>query len=134
MNLLEQFGRPYARVAQALEPVGRGKCFTFCSARALANARLTYVEGQARDPQGHLQPHAWLLDARGVVLDPTWGNQGQEYFGIAFRTEYLRRLRREGVTAEVGYLFYLQGHFAHEIPEALVEFESSCDYGATTRK
>jgi len=56
--------------------------------------KLTYCEGFA---MGIIPVcHAWLLH-QGKVIDPTWSN-GTEYFGVAFRSDYVFR-----IAAETGY-------------------------------
>ena len=46
----------------------------------------TYCEGYAMGIIPVL--HAWCLDKKGNVVDPTW-KDGTEYYGIPFKTEYV---------------------------------------------
>jgi hypothetical protein len=60
---------------------------------------LVYVEGYACSGSlGFPFPthHAWLVDAEGRVIDPTWEDpETSTYFGVPFRTEYVARTIRE---------------------------------------
>lgn len=64
-------------------------------------AKYTYVEGWAAG----IIPvhHAWVVDAAGNVVDPTWAppnrvTPGTAYFGVAFKKAYLER-----ATTRAGY-------------------------------
>ena len=56
------------------------------------NKDLTYVEGFVAI-HGVPIEHAWCVDANGVVVDPTIENVNQvvAYYGVPFKTEYLKR-------------------------------------------
>lgn len=61
---------------------------------------LVYVEGFAAwesfDPPVH---HAWVADADGRVIDPTWGyRSGGVYFGVPIVPRYIQKLLRQGFT------------------------------------
>ncbi len=68
-------------------------CYYNCQQLVLKYQSLTYVEGYAV-PQGFkfLMPinHAWVLDADGKVIDPTWEPFGICYLGIPMTTEWLK--------------------------------------------
>lgn len=78
-------------------------CYGNASHLAFDNPELTYVEGKVHS----IIPidHAWCVDQDGVVIDPTLtalDHEGKpracEYFGVPFRTEYVRRaIARNGV-------------------------------------
>ena len=40
---------------------------------------------------GHPVAHAWCVDPEGFVVDTTW-DEGMDYLGVPFRTEYVRRM------------------------------------------
>lgn len=53
-------------------------------------ASLTYCEGLI-DP-AIIETHAWVVDAEGNVIDPTWKfDASREYVGIPFRSDYVFR-------------------------------------------
>lgn len=35
--------------------------------------------------------HAWLVTTDGEVVDPTWPEPGTEYFGVAFKPDFVRK-------------------------------------------
>jgi hypothetical protein len=59
-------------------------------------AGLTYVEGYACSGAvgfPFVTEHAWLVDADGNVVDPTWDDpEHSAYFGVPFRPEYVRAI------------------------------------------
>lgn len=63
-------------------------CYQNASEASLRH-RLIYCEGYACGPIPVL--HAWCVDDRGRVVDPTWRKRGTEYFGIAFDRKYVLR-------------------------------------------
>jgi len=88
-------------------------CYANCQRLVLKNRSLTYVEGyaMAADVSIPLQ-HAWLLDADGYVIDPTWETSGCCYLGIAFRRAWVKSIwnsrKQKGRTDE---LSILQGNY-----------------------
>jgi hypothetical protein len=91
-DLLLRHGRAYEwyrfprRLARGLPR----QCYLNASRLALRSSRFTYVEGCAIGCSlGIPVEHAWCIDAEGRVVDPTW-KDGHDYFGVAFRTTYLR--------------------------------------------
>lgn len=57
--------------------------------------RYTYVEGKAAT-DGLVVNHAWLEDADGTIIDPTWGNHLETdatptYYGIRFAADFVLR-------------------------------------------
>ena len=70
------------------------ECFRNATNLALRKPDLyTYVEGYAVNIWIPTSPvaHAWCIDSQNFVVDPTW-EEGTEYFGVAFRHDYLRRI------------------------------------------
>jgi len=70
----------------------RNQCYANATHLALYNKDLTYVEGYVAI-HGVPIEHAWCVDADGVVVDPTIEDVGQVvgYFGVPFKTAYLKR-------------------------------------------
>jgi len=91
-------------------------CYANCQRLVLKNRSLTYVEGYAM-AQGVSIPlqHAWLVDANGYVIDPTWETPGCCYLGIAFRTAWVKSIwnsrKQKGRTDE---LSILQGNYLED--------------------
>ena len=97
-------------------------CYRNAARLALRSARYTYVEGCAVAPGiGISLDHAWCIDQAGHVVDPTW-QDGRDYFGVAFRTDYLRRVVR--ANRQYGLIHNVRMDFPlltgqHRIEEAL---------------
>jgi hypothetical protein len=68
------------------------ECYKNASLLVLRRPDLTYVEGFATIPTMTGLPfaHAWAVDDKGTVIDPTWETPGTSYFGIPFATDYLQ--------------------------------------------
>lgn len=73
--------------------LGKQNCFQHAAEAAMLERSITYCEGYAIS----IIPvhHAWLLDSAGNVIETTWPEVGQAYFGIPFRTDYVRRQVKE---------------------------------------
>lgn len=70
-------------------------CFANCLRLADFSRSLTYVEGFAVIAGCRYEiDHAWCVDDLGRVLDPTWKQPGDGYFGVPFATSYVRRRLR----------------------------------------
>ena len=98
------------------------QCYRNAARLALRSGRFVYVEGYAVAPKiGISIEHAWCIDAARRVVDPTW-EDGCDYFGVAFRTDYLRRVVRANRTYGLIYNTPM-GHplltGEHSIEEAL---------------
>lgn len=63
---------------------GRARACFANSLRLGTKAGLRYVEGVALPDVGILVHHAWCLDERDRVVDPTWSTPGRAYFGVVF--------------------------------------------------
>jgi hypothetical protein len=69
----------------------RKQCYCNSALCALDHPTLRYCEGFCYDCSlNHLFEHAWLIDERGIVVDPTLRDTPLAYFGVPFQTEYLR--------------------------------------------
>jgi len=93
-RLVRDFGRRW-EWAELPADVGAGelrRCFPQARALAIAQpTRFTYVEGYACNRTPCPIHHAWCVDERGFVVDPTWVvTENASYFGIAFEAEILR--------------------------------------------
>ena len=64
---------------------------SFANAFALASSRhdLTYCEGYGLDVIPVL--HAWCIDSKNRVVDPTWINPQAKYFGVPFELGFVSR-------------------------------------------
>jgi hypothetical protein len=70
-------------------------CYSNCQQLAFENSSLTYVEGYALHPDvGFPFAHAWLLDADGCAIDPTWETPGC-YFGIPLSMVWVQSFLEE---------------------------------------
>jgi len=74
--------------------VKRGKvkeCFKNAFHLADSGSGLVYVEGYATS-KGLPFPvlHAWCVDSKGNILDPTW-KDGEEYYGVPFDMGFVCR-------------------------------------------
>ncbi|MEG4431561.1 hypothetical protein QUA95_15905 [Microcoleus sp. F10_A2] len=84
-------------------------CYANCQRLVLKNRSLTYVEGYAM-AAGVSIPlhHAWLLDANGYVIDPTWETPGCCYLGIPLSTAWVKSIwnsrKQKGRTDELSIL------------------------------
>ena len=91
-------------------------CYANCQRLVLKNRSLTYVEGYAM-AEGVSIPlhHAWLLDANGYVIDPTWETPGCCYLGIPLATSWVKSIwnsrKQKGRTDE---LSILQGNYLED--------------------
>ncbi len=66
-------------------------CYANAARLALDNSNYTYVEGIATPDFIELPiQHAWCIDNKDNVIDPTWKTAGSVYYGVPFNTEFLR--------------------------------------------
>lgn len=109
--------------------VGRGEpkqCFANAGRLALMDPRYTYVEGfaAARISDNLTFPthHAWVVDADGRVVDPTWHDgTGEAYFGAAVHADALRT--RVAETGVWGYLDRQSGRHVFEPEDRAAQFD-----------
>jgi hypothetical protein len=66
------------------------------NSRRLATAypELRYCEGFAGDYLWGWLPHAWCVNGKDAVIDPTW-DEAEFYFGISLDVEFVTKLQRE---------------------------------------
>jgi hypothetical protein len=84
-------------------PIGKlGRCGQNALRLAMKQPGLTYVEGVAWTPQGLIE-HSWVVDQDRLIVDPTWGDKGshQEYFGVPFKTAYIRKVCARGIRGSI---------------------------------
>jgi len=88
---MEKFGRTWVPAPLDERIFKRGReqeCFRNATLLAIKRPRLSYVEGYA-----DYQEHAWCVDSKGNVVDPTWPKDMpplKTYFGVAFKTEWVK--------------------------------------------
>ncbi|MGR9449172.1 hypothetical protein [Rhizobium leguminosarum] len=97
---LRSFGRLYTSIArrpQWLVPGEVKQCFRNATAFALVRDDVTYVEGFALDPALPIPlEHAWLVDDKGQVIDPTWDdNIGHVYYGVPFEINFVAAMMEQ---------------------------------------
>lgn len=85
---------------ESLDKLGEPKlCFMNAYQYMLSHDDIIYVEGYANRVIPLM--HAWCVDKTGVVLETTWEEPGEAYFGVAINREYVfdivLKARRYGV-------------------------------------
>lgn len=81
------------------------QCYENASKLAMSSDAFTYVEGYANVMIP--VPHAWCVDDKDVVIDPTWEDSTKcQYFGVPFTDIYLRRRMLQ---TEVWGVFWSEG-------------------------
>lgn len=104
------------------------RCFENAATLAAADEGLTYVEGIA---WGKVPcPHAWCVDDKGSVIDPTWaaGDDWAQlrYFGVPFKTSFVLEMQQHGssvITAGDGAM--LRGIPRAQWHRVIPKFEST---------
>lgn len=66
-----------------------GYCYANASRLAMRNPEYIYCEGYAAVVFPVM--HGWCVNRDGQVVDPTWGEDGVDYFGIPIKRKYLMR-------------------------------------------
>jgi len=64
-----------------------GECYKNAYLLVLHNPEMTYCEGcvqRAGASHVFIGIHAWAIDSRDRVIDPTWKSEGVDYFGVPF--------------------------------------------------
>jgi|SRR6185295_8681496 len=77
-------------IEMPLELMQTGNCFDNAYEYA-TKYNLKYCEGYAFD--GMPKEHAWCIKRGKVVVDPTWGLAGSDYFGYSIDLDSVQRLR-----------------------------------------
>ena len=140
-TLLDYPGRPYPTMYHFLLRHGRDfswrplpaglrrglprQCFLNAMLLAFRSPNYIYVEGFAMCgglPAMSME-HAWCVDRKGFVADPTW-QEGTDYFGVPFRTKYLKKVALERKSS--GVLYNPEMRFPlftgeHSIEDAIAE-------------
>ena len=75
-----EFGLPKGCYYNCLQILNERPELIYCEGYALADGLVLPV------------PHAWLINDRGVVIDPTWDTDSA-YIGVAFDTNWLKSLQ-----------------------------------------
>ena len=134
-------GKEAAILAEGIHAVGplhlpewvdkgpRGYCYQTAMRAAVEHDHLRYVEGYALF-QGIPLEHAWVYDmVTGAHYDPTWDQDGSEYYGVVFDTSFILSLsfctERYGVWASERYDL-LEAYMRDGFPEfAILQFGSN---------
>ena len=89
-------------------PFMAGRCFANSQEliRSFPAIDLTYVEGYASvEEEGECiiisGLHAWLLDGDQKVIDPTFPDEGIEYYGVPFNWDYVEEVTSQQPGASV---------------------------------
>ena len=96
-HFVTKFGRAWTSPSPDSKPVPAVGSHCFFNAQVFLKSereRLTYVEGFGGDPATGFVPihHAWLVDAAGRVVDPTWPDSDLcSYFGVPFNSDFVLR-------------------------------------------
>lgn len=99
----------------------RKQCYKNAANLAISDKSLTYVEGWAFSGLIPVE-HAWCVDARGNVVDTTWGYEPDtQYLGVPVHTRYLiDYLLEKGVYGIFGTphsMSFLLNDYLSAIPE-----------------
>jgi hypothetical protein len=96
IEYLEKYGtwfpEPGLHGHQRMEP---NQCFKNCTEKAWEPG-LIYVQGLVAGKIGIVYPHAWITDAEGRCIEPTWdlaNYDGSRYFGVPFTLHELATLQ-----------------------------------------
>lgn len=81
-------GRDF-KPSQTCWALGNQNCFQHAAEAAMLHRDFTYCEGYAAGIIPVL--HAWLVDTNGLVIETTWEEVGEYYYGIPFRTDWVRQ-------------------------------------------
>ncbi|BAZ18935.1 hypothetical protein NIES4071_108200 (plasmid) [Calothrix sp. NIES-4071] len=91
-KLILEVGKPYLTIAKNSKLKGTPKnCYENCFNIIKRRQNLTYCEGYATDDEVSLIfTHAWLINDKGEVIDPTWREPSNPaYFGAAFNNDFV---------------------------------------------
>jgi hypothetical protein len=105
-RLILETGKPFLNKVEPPPFKGKPKsCFQNCLQGLWDRPQLYYCEGFAiTDDVDIAASHAWLLNDKAEVIDPTWTGEmfpGCTYFGVVFDTEFVvsfaAKTRRYGI-------------------------------------
>ncbi|BDA71816.1 hypothetical protein CAL7716_059820 [Calothrix sp. PCC 7716] len=91
-KLILEVGKPYVTTAKNSKLKGTPKnCYENCFKIINKYQDLTYCEGYATDDEvSEIFTHAWLINEKGEVVDPTWREPSNPaYFGAAFNRDFV---------------------------------------------
>ncbi len=95
-SLILAYGRPFIKKVKSSFKAEPKSCFKNCFQALWKYQNFSYCEGYATDDELPLAlSHAWLVNEKGEVIDPTWvGKQhkGSTYFGVVFNREYVMEM------------------------------------------
>ncbi|WP_139015579.1 hypothetical protein [Ensifer aridi] len=91
---LVRYGREFPVIAPKpgwLRMGEKRNCYNTATTYAVTRSDIFYVEGYAFEPELPFPvQHAWLVDANGQVIDPTYEDTTDHvYFGIAFKRDFV---------------------------------------------
>jgi len=99
-EFVHKHGMPFGKcmpLPKGYSPGKEQRCFFNAFCMTVKYPKLTYVEGFARlvlcKDMDCIHHHAWVVDERGRVFDPTWTGKlkGAEYFGIPLQSSYVEQ-------------------------------------------
>lgn len=95
-RLILENGKPFLTRVEPSPFKGKPKsCFQNCFQALWNYPKLSYCEGFAISDEVALAvSHAWLVNDKSEVIDPTWNNKytGCTYFGVVFLEEFVREI------------------------------------------
>ncbi len=90
LRLLLDHGRLMTAKQHAVTGTMRmGGCYRNATETMMSGEGLHYCEGIALKRGLIPLNHAWLVDADGQVVDPTWKELDTEYLGLIFKDEFV---------------------------------------------
>jgi hypothetical protein len=99
-----QFFTPSNKLPEGIDRMEIKQCYhnSFMCLASNPDLKLHYVEGYAISKKLKDFPmpfeHAWLVDDKGRVYDPTW-DDGIVYYGVAFKRDYvIKTVLKKGYT------------------------------------
>ena len=87
----QAFATPVVARPNGIRKGPNGECFR-TAFRIAEDYKYTYVEGFAMRMIAAAHQHAWCLDPHGQVVETTWSNAGQAYYGIVFDLRTVRMI------------------------------------------